>query len=301
MNRRLFFPAWFLILVTIVHAANPEVVCENFFIDQVALVNNAAHLHQQEQDVITVWVHGTSSFQWFKKLFFKNFFSVLPGIYVACKLADKVHFRKIAETLASADPVNFPLKNIYVFYWSGALSPDARKKAGEDLYKALKKVVDEYRADHNGITPRINIITHSHGANVALNMEKEEDGPAVNRLIMLAAPVQEITAAHCKDTALFEEVFSLYSSADIIQIMDPQGLYKHDGKVPLFSQRRFPHQENVLQAQIKMNGYSPKHVDFILLPFVVLIPSVVEKMHTWREDNGNQDEKTRLLQIYTVC
>jgi len=288
-----------LLLVIGLGARTPAIVHETLTIEkQVQLKNKTAPTQSEDDDIIVIWVHGTNSFQWVKNIFCYKFFYNKPGMHNACTYPANVQLSKITETLAKADPAHFKLKNTYLFGWSGKLSAEERETAGKDLMEAIKVLVHDYRTAHGGKNPKIYMITHSHGANVALSMVRDWDVPPITRLIMLAAPVQALTAERCKDTTLFEEVYSIYSSKDIMQVMDPQKF--STGRGTTFSQRIFQHQENVVQAEIIIDGKSPAHITFILLPFVSYLPQIVEKMHSWRADDGNQEEKRHILDICTV-
>lgn len=285
-----------LLFAMVLNANGPAVIHETLTIDKQALgTKQTVQMQSEEDDIIVIWVHGTNSFQWVKNIFCYKFFYTKPGMHNACTYPANVQLSKITETLAKADPVHFKLNNIYLFGWSGKLSAEEREAAGKDLMEATKKLVQEYRADHEGKNPKIYMITHSHGGNVALSMVRDWDVPPITRLIMLAAPVQALTALRCKDTTLFEEVYSIFSSKDIMQVMDPQKF--STGRGTTFSQRIFPHQENVLQAEITINGKSPAHITFILQPFVSYLPQIVEKMHSWRADGGNEEEKRHVLDV----
>jgi len=299
MQKNRFTVLSILVLATVLHAATPEIIHETLCVNRHEAINNSDAQIQAEddKDIIVIWVHGTNSFQWLKNIFVHRLFYTKQGMHNVCTLPTNVQLSKIAETLSKSDPAHFKLKNMYVFGWSGKLSVTARDKAGKDLTRAVKKLVIEYRTTHQGKNPKIYVITHSHGGNVALSMAHDPDMPPITRLIMLAAPVQELTASHCKDTMLFDEVYSIYSSKDLMQVMDPQ--YISTGRGTTFSQRIFPHQENVLQAEITVDGKSPAHITFILLPFVACLPQIVETMHAWRQDGGNQEEKRHVLEICT--
>lgn len=289
----------FLWLAAILNANTPEIIHETLYVHQQQIENPIDQVKSEADDIIVIWVHGTNSFQWFKKLFIHHFFYTKLGMHNISKIPANVQLSKIADTLAKADPVHFKLKNMYVFGWSGALSAEARDQAGKDLTKAVKKLVNDYRAVHGGKDPKIYIITHSHGGNVALNMVHDVDIPPITRLIMLAAPSQELTSQKVKDTLLFEEVYSIYSSKDLMQVMDPQ--YISTGRGTTFSKRIFPHQENVVQAEVTIDGKSPRHIDFIFLPFVSYLPKIVQQMHSWRENGGNQEEKRHVVDVCTAA
>ncbi|GLI54981.1 hypothetical protein PM10SUCC1_04960 [Propionigenium maris DSM 9537] len=68
------------------------------------------------------------------------------------------------------------------FQWSGKNHPDARKEAG----KELAKVIEGY--NEKGI--EVNIISHSHGGNVANEALKTMKGGKVKNLVTLGTPVR---------------------------------------------------------------------------------------------------------------
>ncbi len=146
--------------------------------------------------------------------------------------------KEIGKVLHEADSVLFPEESFYVYRWSGHLDFESRKKAAQELFNIL--------CNHNG---EIIIIAHSHGCNVALNLaniakSQTKNNCIVSKLILLAPPVQRATE-ECVESPLFKQVFSFYSTADIMQVVDPQRLYNEtarvskDGDVPFFSKRTF--------------------------------------------------------------
>lgn len=56
----------------------------------------------------------------------------------------------------------------YTFGWSGLISQQRRRKEAIRFYNILIEEIEKYKKE--GITPKVRIITHSHGGNVALNM-----------------------------------------------------------------------------------------------------------------------------------
>ncbi len=224
---------------------------------------------------ITVWVHGT---RLTPRVVMRRFFHTPCGLVKAADFNSDCHIYSVARALAEADPVHYPFDHLYIFGWSGELDFRARRKAARDLRNHINRLVQEQRAV--GLEPRVRIITHSHGGNVALNMAAIEDKHdfVVDELILLACPVQCATAPYIQ-SKIFRNIFALYSSFDFIQIIDPQGIYKHTGHRPLFSERRFPARGNVMQAKVKLNGRALMHVDFIRLGFVSLLPRIVRTLH----------------------
>lgn len=190
---------------------------------------------------------------------------------------------KIALTLSALDPRQFPLDSFYLFGWSGRLSPKGRKEAAYELYKALKQYPHP-----------VTLICHSHGCNVALNLaaiaqEQNDTDFYIDRLILLAGPVQEVTKEYIK-SPIFRSIISLYSEGDMVQIIDPQGLQNENMPEnlldqPLFSQRLWPTQAHLTQARILFNGIDPWHLDFLLDVFIKFLPKIVAglaKRKQWR-------------------
>jgi len=263
---------------------------------------------------IVVWVHGTRSSEFMpsfiSKLKKKTTTNNSNGLHKIADMNGHPHAKNIMTILGHLDPHQFPLEHAYAFYWSGKLSDQARKSAAHQLVYALKKVVSLYQEQYS-CTPRIIIISHSHGGNVVLNMPTVEDIDTtplvIHKAIFLACPVQTETMHHIRHT-MFERVYSLHSHTDIFQIADMQGLKKTSNKsVPLFSERHFNHHPKLAQACIRWkNGplYHPDdayinevvfktitkslnlvtklkknrglfHVEFKLLPFIRQIPHII--------------------------
>lgn len=153
--------------------------------------------------------------------------------------------------------------SFYFFRWTGRLSPQERKNAAQSLATLLR--------NHKG---PVTLICHSHGCNVALLLaELNLPDQTIDKLILLAPPVQKATAQH-SSSPLFKKVISLYSSADIIQVADPQGLQSKDAG-SLFSKRIFGESPRLIQARIFLDKYSPSHIDFITPRFWRKLPAVI--------------------------
>lgn len=231
---------------------------------------------------ITLWLHGTK----FLLPIDTHMHACPPGLHKVTDLPGKFRIRTLITDLSSQDPINFPLETFYSFGWSGDLDFKARELEAREIYAAIDSLVKNFETTYHR-TPKITIITHSHGGNVALNLAKVKDPRdtwRINKLILLACPVQEQTKQFAGDP-LFEKVYSLYSRIDSIQVLDPQGFYKkpHKGaeKAPLFSQRRFPASANLSQAQLRINGLGVLHLGFITRGFMNKLPSIIREIDTW--------------------
>jgi hypothetical protein len=232
-------------------------------------------------DYITIWVHGT---RLTPRCLLRRIFHAPDGLIPAQSFEEHYHLRAITDTLARVAPENYAPDSLFLYGWSGALGFKERLDAAKNLYKQIEQLVKAYTLQHNR-QPKIRIITHSHGGNVVLNMArliKDTCAFHIDELILLACPVQKETA-HLIKNPFFKDVFALYSSLDIIQIIDPQGLYDHNDKRPLFSERIFPDAENVMQVKIKLNGRALFHSDFISLKFISLLPQIIDNIRLYHD------------------
>ncbi|MGE0009286.1 MAG: hypothetical protein AB7F19_01985 [Candidatus Babeliales bacterium] len=226
-------------------------------------------LDQQNQTSshwINVWVHGT---RLTPKIFFKKFFHVTRGLHKATNLEPSYHHRAIAECLHTIDQDKFNLNNFYLFGWSGKLSFEKRKQAAQELCKELNQLITDYTLEH-GVRPKVRVITHSHGGNVALNMAlfAQNNELSLDELVLLACPVQEATQNLIKHSC-FKAIYSLYSTRDVLQVIDPQGIYFGEYESidfdNLFSKRQFPQHPKLKQAEIQYNNRGILHVEFLLI------------------------------------
>ena len=242
----------------------------------------------QKDDLIkpcTILIHGTL-FPIISDLVHNTDFPL--GFYKAAKHGNKYVHGRFAHILSTSS--DFPLDSFYMFGWSGKLCFDAREEAAHELYHKSSK----YKGP-------LTIIAHSHGCNVALNLAKiakkhNDKCFKIDRLILLACPVQQATAIYAK-SEVFKKIYSFYSTADLIQILDPQGLYQNNynsSNISLFSKRVFEDSPNLIQAKIILYGHSPNHLDFITRSgFIKSLPEIIKML-----DNVAQSKKS---DSFTVC
>lgn len=236
----------------------------------------------KEQHVITVWIHGT---RLTPPSIMHDFFYRKLGMHTAASYESRYHMHKIAHALCPEHAPDYQHDHLYFFGWSGKLSFNERVKAAGDLYNDLSLLHDQYVEKYHQ-APKIRLITHSHGGNVALNLAqvKKANCPfAINELILLACPVQHETM-HCIADSLFERIYSFYSNADLIQVIDPQGLYKNKTpQTPLFSRHIFAHHDKLVQVEtrVKKRGFS--HIEFLLLKFVNHLPAIMNTVKNMPE------------------
>lgn len=231
--------------------------------------------------MITVFIHGTRIFP---KFYAQELFYSPDGLKHISQIEKASHMHTIAHALAKADPARFSVQSFYTFGWNGNLDFNERKKAAHDVYKALKAFSDSYVAKF-GKSPRLCIITHSHGGNVALNLaaavqDAHDKLFHVDELVLLACPVQKETKNYVTDS-IFGRVYSLCSCNDVLQVIDPQGLYKDKEQTPVFSERYFEVNPHVLQSKIKHRGRYILHIEFLKKYFYTQLPAIMNSMDTW--------------------
>ncbi|HEV2600917.1 MAG TPA: hypothetical protein VGT41_01335 [Candidatus Babeliales bacterium] len=249
---------------------------------------------------ITIWIHGTTpSIAKLPINSIQQFFYTKQGIFDPRTLNPTTHRHQIGTTLTES-PL-FPAQHFYMFGWSGTLSFAARQKAAEQLYAELITLCDHYQKTYS-TTPRVRLITHSHGGNVALNMatmtQRPTDPLAIDELILLACPVQDHTAQHINNP-MFKQIYSLYSTKDFLQIIDPQQLYSPTKTSSFFSRRRFTPHQKIRQVKIQINKRSISHIEFILSRFVRMLPKVLSEIKTWASDAWDDPSTEHTLRIST--
>lgn len=238
---------------------------------------------------ITVWVHGSRTSNAYGPYVSKKFnelqhrlFHVDNGLHRASDIEPYYYMHHLARIVSQAHPQNYPFETFYLFGWAGDVAPESRKNAGIQLYNSLKKIVEHHT--HNGIVPPITLFSHSHGGNVILNMkhafDHDPDPLVINKTIFIACPVQYETREfiHCP---LFKDIHSYHSHADMMQWIDPQGIYPlvaaikqaketkslkplkaaiiklWKNRLPLFSQRHFGIHPKIKQAAVSWKYCEP--------------------------------------------
>ncbi len=232
---------------------------------------------------VVIFVHGTLGAIYSPMI---HSFSMPQGL---CRAADykisKAMDGRFGKILCQYSNGRYNYDNFYFFNWAGKLSLKERELAAQNLYHILEN-----------FKGKITIIAHSHGGNVVLNLAKVAKNHSdinfkIDELILMACPVQRFTMDFVKDP-IFKKVISIYSTADIFQIADPQGIYKEaklkklEGEeVPTFSQRRFPYSSNLTQVRIFKNKNNPGHAYFILPTFAKKLTAVLDLVEEKGQNN----------------
>lgn len=261
---------------------------------------------------VTIWIHGTLI------LYTPNYHHIFEGkacLLPATTLPKNHHFRIIADTISDRDPEHFPIQEFYIFGWSGKLQDQERETVAQRLHQEILLLRENYQKKY-GLEPTIRIIAHSHGGNVVLNMARlrpTKNPLRIKSLILLACPVQEKTK-HLISNPMFNHVYALYSSFDIVQILAPQfrrlrqtyeynpKRRKYHYKIIPFSERIFPTYSHLTQAKIKVNDYPISHTRFSHKEFVSLLPTILHKLDAWHDQSiaTNTISKQKLLCVYST-
>lgn len=244
---------------------------------------------------LTIFIHGTKT-SLISKLVHQSDYP--HGLVLTKSVQTNSIMTRLSYHLSEADPAGFPIDNFYFYTWPGKLTFESRLRAAEKLYSVIRT--------HNG---PITIITHSHGCNVALNLAYwaqtyHDTSFMVDRLIFLAPPVQEVTKPYVH-SPIFKRVYTFYSSADIMQVGDPQALYwesyaytKPCTDIPLLSRRTFEPAPHILQTRILLDGQSPGHLNFLLARFLRKLPALLTLVTQAADNDGYA--RTRNLFIANI-
>jgi hypothetical protein len=296
MKLRMVFIITLLCLASCGHKKNIDK--QQLIINQSAKIFNPRP--QPSAPAVTIWVYGTLLFR--KPAYYKIFGDTSRLLPVTSLTPDH-HFYQLAQTISERNPEKFPLEEFYIFNWSGKLAEQERKKAAQKLYEEIIHLQGIYKEKH-GTEPIIQVITHSHGGNVVLNMAHiaPKDIPFyIASLILLACPVQQNTM-HTILHPLFDKIYSLYSSIDLLQILAPQICLKksiRNYKIPSFSSRLFPNSDKIVQVKLKINDYPISHTHFSMRQFVTLLPDIIDKLDSWQpHETYAKDFKKKLLCVY---
>lgn len=262
-----------------------------FFLGIIGMMFVLFEQQKRQHAVLTVYVHGTL-FNW------RNMLAYIPGAAELTYVPDGLSSVKdldqntvgnqLAQEFSSKDPKRFVYDNFYTFGWSGKLSFEQRKKSAEFLAQELQKVLESYQLEH-GVKPIVRIVTFSHGGNVALNLAHFLPNDIQVELILIACPIQKETEI-LAEAFCFSKIYTIYSLNDVVQVADPQKLYRNirssDGSSSLLSRRSLQiDDDKIKQACVSVNGTYLGHLELFQL-FNKHIPMVLNRLDALSEVSG---------------
>lgn len=222
---------------------------------------------------VTIFIHGTKQ-SLASRMVHKVDYP--RGVVPYCLVEARSVMTGVGRTLVECFPEEFPADSFFYYGWSGKMNFPSRLYAAERLYDIVK--------DHKG---PLTLLCHSHGANIALNLaflacERGDESIKIDRLILLAPPVQEVTKKYIH-SPIFKEIYTFYSTADMFQVGDMQGIYWESyaytppgTKIPFFSKRTYEPGPNIKQVRILNDWQSPGHLYFMLKQFIRNIPALLD-------------------------
>jgi len=256
---------------------------------------------------ITVWIHGTNLI---RRPIFYSIFNGKATLKQAYSFDSDQSFYTIAKSIAVSNSEKFPLDTFYIFGWSGRLRAQEREDAAKQLYQDLQSIIAIYLQKYHTY-PIIQLINHSHGGNVALNLAKVKDPIdtqfSIASLVLLACPVQIQTMDYICNP-IFKQVYVLYSGIDMLQVLAPEIVYQNNTKqkirsykIPTFSSRRFPLKPHIIQAKVKINKHALLHTKFTKPKFLTMLPLILTELDQWdyaEKQTNIPQNKEKLLCIY---
>jgi len=267
----------------------------------------------EERPVITIWIHGT---KFMRSDTYKRVYNGMPDVKHIREFpsAHKIQFHM--QLLHRDAPELFDYNSLYLFGWSGRLSAHERYWAAVVLYQKLAALSQKYHQKF-GMLPRIRLVAHSHGGNVALNLARihkaRKDNFDIDSLILLACPVQQETK-ELVNSDFFKKIYAFYSSLDMVQVLAPEFVYRmrdDEGSVigrclcwiP-FSNRCFAPSMPVRQAWVKINGHGIMHSGFTTSKFLRTLPTLlkmVDEIYDEHECELCCGKKEVLLHVRSRC
>jgi len=214
---------------------------------------------------ITIFVHGT---YFMRKVFhyspYRHLMYCPDGLTLVKYLPKHYHFYKIAHGCVTCDYKNYSLDQFYVFGWdSEHINDRARNNAAKILVEEIMQIVVDYYIEHD-VIPKIRLIGYSHGGNVVLHTANyipmyADLADVAFEAWLFGTPVQAINH-DLVNSESFDTIYSIYSTKDIVQKMDPQGLRNRNvPKNSFWSERTFHESSRCIQVNFTVNGDSISH------------------------------------------
>ena len=253
----------------------------------IGAIFSISRYEKKRSSVISVYIHGTL-FNWSNILSYvpgaQSLLQVPDGLTSVRDLKDDTIVSKLSKDFASKDPYRFVQDKFYAFGWSGHLSFEERKKSAEYLAQELQDLEVRHYLE-TGHNPVIRIVAFSHGGNVALNLAHFLPKDMHVELVLIACPVQaeteQLVEADC-----FSKVYSIASLNDVVQVSDPQHIYRNMYSDKWLSKRFFETDvAKVKQACVSVNGTYLGHCELFNL-FNQHIPMVLNRLDALLDIKG---------------
>ncbi len=174
--------------------------------------------------------------------------------------------------------------SVSFFIWSGSNSHAARMKAAQQLVDHIAICVP---AD-----AELNLITHSHGSNVAIlashiMSQEPKNRYRIHHMYALGTPVN--SGSYFPNMSIIKYFYNMFSFSDIVQPVF--GIFK----------REFPQHERIANLFVTINGREPSHSDLHSPVIASWLPHLPHILHAKRIGNFDQFsyEKPGIIHFYT--
>ena len=237
---------------------------------------------KEEEVTITIFVHGSRPAGFFARSSVSK-----SGLHGICEYDPTSYYCTVAEGFKKQSETKYSDDHFYIFGWPGSISFVQRKKMAKKLYEDTKKLLEQYQQE-SGIYPTIQIVTFSHGGNIALYLAEhlpffEYEDIELN-LVLIGCPIQA-TTEELASSPYFNHISILSSRGDVVQCIDPQNLYgpRRDKKTYFFSRRFLDFddlnddaKQKVVQCAITVNKQTIGHAD-MSRAFMAHVPRILEQ------------------------
>ena len=208
-------------------------------------------------------------------------FIVVPGTWSAFSRWHKVDsnfFRQLEKSTEHSD------HKVVTHKWTGGASYKHREDAAEELLR----LVTSYPTD-----TEINIIAHSHGANVSILMsnmlkkynKKKDKKHHIHTLYTLGVPIDTKAYSPCMET--IGNLYNMFSFNDFVQPVF--GMYK----------RQYPRHPRIANLRILINDKEPTHRNLHCSTCAMWLPKihnyVIEKKGSFKSFSH---EKSGIIYLY---
>ncbi len=174
-----------------------------------------------------------------------------------------LYVKSYEKILEKVDQNKNQKKSFYTFGWNGRLDHEKRVQAAEELYKNLVTELEKIKKENPHQKIILEVIAHSHGGNVVLNLGQAEQKFKRNLLIdkttLLGTPIQNETK-NFVHSDVFKKVYNFYSKGDMIQVID---VISTSAKSRRKIKTELP-SSKVVHVQLRAGKLNPRHTELWL-------------------------------------
>lgn len=174
-----------------------------------------------------------------------------------------LYVKSYEQMLEKVDPNENQKKSFYTFGWNGRLDQKKRVQAAEELYKSLVTELEKIKKENPNQKIVFEVVAHSHGGNVVLNLglaeQKFKKNLLIDKTTLLGTPIQNETKDFVHSD-VFKKIYNFYSKGDMIQVID---VISTSAK----SRRKIKTDQpssKVVHVQLRAGKLNPRHTELWL-------------------------------------